>query len=143
MLMKCISPLIHLYTNIYQHSWKWSVINPYHYVDAYILCIYAGVDGLDLVLKSRQQRRRCDCAGSGSDLGHGWACRGRDGLGELSLSFLICLFHLPRRAYDRLGKGHIYRDVWSEAVGVARLGKWFSTALKKLFCSSEVQTAGA
>jgi hypothetical protein len=49
------SPLIHLHTNIYQHSWKWSVINPYHYVDAHILCIYAGVDGLDLILKSRQQ----------------------------------------------------------------------------------------
>ena len=30
--------------------WKWSVINPYHYVDVYILCIYAEVDGLNLVL---------------------------------------------------------------------------------------------
>ena len=49
------SPLFHLHTTIYQHSWKWSVINPYHYVDAHILCIYAGVDGLDLILKSRQQ----------------------------------------------------------------------------------------
>jgi len=49
------SPLFHLHTNIYQHSWKWLVINPYHYVDVYILCIYAGVDGLNLVLKSRQQ----------------------------------------------------------------------------------------
>jgi len=49
------SPLFHLHTNIYQHSWKWSVINPYHYVDVYILCIYAGVDGLNLVLKSHQQ----------------------------------------------------------------------------------------
>ena len=29
--------------------------NPYHYINVYILCIYAGVDGLDLVLKSRQQ----------------------------------------------------------------------------------------
>ena len=96
-----------------------------------------------MVLKSRQQRRRHGCAGSGPDLGHGWARQARDGLGGLSLFFLICLFDLPRRAYDRLGKGHIYRDVWSEAVGVARLGKWFSTASKKLFCSSEVQTAGA
>ena len=50
------SLLIHLHTNIYQHSWKWSVINPYHYVDVYILCIYAGVDGLILVLKNRQQK---------------------------------------------------------------------------------------
>ena len=49
------SPLIHLHTNIYQHSWKWLVINPYHYVDVYILYIYAGVDGLKLVLSSRQQ----------------------------------------------------------------------------------------
>jgi len=49
------SPLFHLHTNIYQHSWKWSVIDPYHYVDIYILCIYAGVDALNLVVKSRQQ----------------------------------------------------------------------------------------
>ena len=49
------SPLFHLHTNNYQHSWKWSVINPYHYVDVYSLCNYAGVDGLNLVLKSRQQ----------------------------------------------------------------------------------------
>ena len=28
--------------------------NPYHYINVYILCIYAGVDGLDLVLESRQ-----------------------------------------------------------------------------------------
>ena len=49
------SPLIYQHTNIYQHSWKWSVINPYHYVDVYISCVYAGVDGLDLVLSSRQQ----------------------------------------------------------------------------------------
>ena len=49
------SPLIHQHTNIYQHSWKWSVINPYHYVDVCISCVYAGVDGLNLVLKSRQQ----------------------------------------------------------------------------------------
>ena len=48
------SALFHLHTNIYQHSWKWLVINPYHYVNDYILCIYAGVDGLDLVLKGRQ-----------------------------------------------------------------------------------------
>ena len=48
------SRLILLHTNIYQHSWKWLVINPYHYVNVYILCIYVGVDGLDLVLKSRQ-----------------------------------------------------------------------------------------
>jgi len=49
------SPLFHLHTNNYQHSWKWSVINPYHYVDVCISCVYAGVDGLDLVLSSRQQ----------------------------------------------------------------------------------------
>ena len=49
------SPLFHLHTNIYQHSRKWLVINPYHYVDIYISCIYAGVDGLDLILKSCQQ----------------------------------------------------------------------------------------
>ena len=48
------SLLFHMHTNNFQHSWKWSVINPYHYVNVYILCIYAGVDGLDLVLKSRQ-----------------------------------------------------------------------------------------
>ena len=48
------SALFLLHTNIYQQSWKWSVINPYHYVNVYILCIYVGVDGLDLVLKSRQ-----------------------------------------------------------------------------------------
>ena len=28
--------------------------NSYHYVDVCISCVYAGVDGLDLVLKSRQ-----------------------------------------------------------------------------------------
>jgi len=48
------SALFHLHTNIYQHSWKWLVINPYHYVDVYILCICVGVDDLNLVLKSRQ-----------------------------------------------------------------------------------------
>ena len=48
--------LFHLHTNSYQHSWKWSVINPYHYVDVCISCVYAGVDGLNLVLKSRQQQ---------------------------------------------------------------------------------------
>ena len=47
------SPLIHLHTNIYQHLWKWLEINPYHYVDVYLLCIYVGFDGLKLVLKSR------------------------------------------------------------------------------------------
>jgi len=50
----CFHPYFHLHTNIYQHSWKWLVINPYQYVNAYILCIYAEVDGLYLVLKSRQ-----------------------------------------------------------------------------------------
>ena len=40
-LWSVFSPLIHLHTNIYQHSWKWSLINPYHYVDVYVLCIYA------------------------------------------------------------------------------------------------------
>ena len=49
------SPLFHLHTNNYQHSWKWLVINPYHYVDICISCVYAGVDVLNLVLKSRQQ----------------------------------------------------------------------------------------
>ena len=49
------SLLFHLHTNIYQHSWKKSVINPYHYVDVYISCVYAGVDCLNLVLSSRQQ----------------------------------------------------------------------------------------
>src|SRR6185436_4015238 len=49
------SASFHLHTNNYQHSWKWLVINPYHYVDVYILCIYSRVDGLDLVLKSHQQ----------------------------------------------------------------------------------------
>jgi len=44
-----------MHTNIYQHSGKWSVINPYHYVDVYILCNYVGVDNLNLLLKSRQQ----------------------------------------------------------------------------------------
>ena len=66
------SPLFHLHTNIYQHSWKWLVINPYHYVDAYILCIYAGVDGLDLVLKSRQQSGdldECDLSIEGLEAG--------------------------------------------------------------------------
>ena len=48
------SPLIHLHTNIYQHSWKWSVISPYHYVDVYILCVCTGVDSLKLVLSSHQ-----------------------------------------------------------------------------------------
>ena len=49
------SPLFHLHTNIYQHLWKWLVINPYHYVGIYLLPIYAGFDDLKLVLKSRQQ----------------------------------------------------------------------------------------
>ena len=56
--------------------------------------------------------------GGGADLAHGWARRAYDGLGGVSLFFLICLFDLPRRAYNRLGK-------------------WFSTASEKLFCSSE------
>jgi len=50
-----VSPLIYLHTNIYQHLWKWSVINPYHYVDIHLLCIYEGFDGLNLVLKRHQQ----------------------------------------------------------------------------------------
>ena len=54
-LRSVFSAFFHLHTNNYQHSWKWSVINPYHYVNVYILCIYVVVDGLDLVLKSRQQ----------------------------------------------------------------------------------------
>ena len=40
--------------------------------------------------------------------------------------------------YNRLRKDHIYRDVGSEAVRVARLGKLFSTILDKLFCTSDI-----
>jgi hypothetical protein len=36
--------------------WKWLVINPYHYVGVYLLCIYVGFDCLKLILKSCQHR---------------------------------------------------------------------------------------
>ena len=52
---RVFSSLIHMHRNIHQHSWNWSVINPYDYVDVYILFFYAGVDSLNLVLKGRQQ----------------------------------------------------------------------------------------
>ena len=41
------------------------------------------------------------------------------------LFFLIFLFDLLRWASNHLGKCRIYRDVGSEAVGVARLEKVF------------------
>ena len=46
----------------------------------------------------------------------------------LSMGFLVFLFDLPRRVSNRLKKGDIYRDLCSEVVGVARLGKSFLTA---------------
>jgi hypothetical protein len=50
------SPLMHLHTNIHQDLWNLLVITPTTNVDAYLLCVYAGVDGLDLPFKSRQQQ---------------------------------------------------------------------------------------
>jgi len=49
------SPLIDLHTNIYQHLWKWLVINHYHWVDVHLLCIYVVIDGPNLVFKRREQ----------------------------------------------------------------------------------------
>jgi hypothetical protein len=43
-----------LHTNIHQHLWNSLVITPTTNVDAYLLCIYAGVDGIDSALKSHQ-----------------------------------------------------------------------------------------
>ena len=54
-LRSVFSALFHLHTNNYQHLWKWSVINPYHYVDVSVLCVYAGIDGAELILKHHQQ----------------------------------------------------------------------------------------
>ena len=52
-----------------------------------------------------------------------------DGLAGLIHGFLsLFLFDLLRRASNHLGKGHIYRDLRSEAVGVACLSKSFLTA---------------
>ena len=39
---------------------------PYHYVDVYILCIYAEVDGLNLVLSSHQQHPTLSLCSSSS-----------------------------------------------------------------------------
>ena len=55
LLMKCVFSLNSPAYKYLPTLRKWSVINPYHYVDAHILCIYAGVDGLNSILKSRQQ----------------------------------------------------------------------------------------
>ena len=49
---------------------------------------------------------------------------------------LYYFFYLPRRAPNRLGKYGIYRDDWSEAVVVDRLGKPILTASENEFCSS-------
>jgi hypothetical protein len=48
------SPLMDLHTNIHQHLWNLSVITPTTNVEAYLSSFYAGIDGIDLVLKSRQ-----------------------------------------------------------------------------------------
>jgi hypothetical protein len=49
------SVLLHLHTNIYEHSWKWLVINLCHQIDVHLLSIYAGFDSLKLVFRNRQQ----------------------------------------------------------------------------------------
>jgi hypothetical protein len=54
-LFSCIfSPNSPAY-NIHQHLWNLLVITPTTNVDAYLSNVYAGIDGLGLVLKSRQQ----------------------------------------------------------------------------------------
>ena len=58
LLLGCILLLFpsisNLHINIHQHFVELVSNNSYHYVDVCISCVYAGVDGLDLVLKSRQ-----------------------------------------------------------------------------------------
>jgi hypothetical protein len=44
-----------LHTNIHQHSWKWLEINPTTMLDVLLLWSYAGIDGENFVLNSRQQ----------------------------------------------------------------------------------------
>jgi hypothetical protein len=48
------SPFMDLHTNIHQHSWNSLVITPTTAVNVHLLCVYAGVDSLNLVLKSHQ-----------------------------------------------------------------------------------------
>ena len=64
-----------------------------------------------------------------------------DGLAELIhgffFLFLFFLFDLLRRATNCLGKGPINRDDVPEAVGSARLRKYFLTASENIFCSSD------
>jgi hypothetical protein len=49
------SPLIDLRTNIHQHLWNLLVITPTTNVEACLVGVYAGIDGLNVVLKRRQQ----------------------------------------------------------------------------------------
>jgi hypothetical protein len=49
------SPLIDLHTNIHQHLWNLLVITPTTNVEACLSGVYAGIDGLSVVLKRRQQ----------------------------------------------------------------------------------------
>jgi hypothetical protein len=43
-----------------QHLWNSIVLTSATTVDVHSLCVHAGVDGIDFVLRSRQQRRACD-----------------------------------------------------------------------------------
>jgi hypothetical protein len=47
---------IHLHTNIHQHLWKLLVICSITNINAYFLCVYVGVDGIDLALKTVNTR---------------------------------------------------------------------------------------
>jgi hypothetical protein len=51
------STLIDLHTNIYQQLWNLLVITPTTNVDACLSDVYAGIDGLNLVLKHHQHKQ--------------------------------------------------------------------------------------
>jgi hypothetical protein len=52
------SPLIDLHINIHQHLWNLLVITPSTNFDACLSGVYAEVDSLKMVLKSRQHQGR-------------------------------------------------------------------------------------
>ena len=53
-VFSCYSRLVSLQSTIHQHSWSSLVITPITTVDVHFSCLYAGVDGINFGLNSRQ-----------------------------------------------------------------------------------------